>query len=94
MRRKKRHHDSIMPKKRYSWMRLGDLPSGRKGIVRRLRGGGALTSRLTAMGISLGAELVVVQNFGRGPIIIKVRNTRVALGRGEAAHIRVEAIDE
>jgi ferrous iron transport protein A len=92
MRRKKRHHDSIMPKKRYSWMRLGDLPSGRKGIVRRLRGGGALTSRLTAMGISLGAELVVVQNFGQ--IIIKVRNTRVALGRGEAAHIRVEAIDE
>jgi ferrous iron transport protein A len=75
-------------------MRLGDLPSGRKGIVRRLRGGGALTSRLTAMGISLGAELVVVQNFGQGPIIIKVRNTRVALGRGEAAHIRVEAIDE
>ena len=49
-------------------MRLGDLPSGRKGIVRRLRGGGALTSRLTAMGISLGAELVVVQNFGRGDL--------------------------
>jgi ferrous iron transport protein A len=46
------------------------------------------------MGFSLGVELEVVQNFGRGPIIVKVRDTRVALGRGEATHIQVEAIND
>ena len=82
MRRRKRHVHISKAAKRDAWMYLGDLPAGRKGIVRWLSGGRSLTSRLTSMGFSLGVELEVVQNFGRGPLIVKVGATRVALGRG------------
>jgi len=36
----------------------------------------------------------MVQNFGRGPIIVMVRGTRIALGRGEAQKIIVIPITE
>lgn len=94
MRRRNRRHYIPKTERTNAWRLLGDLPVGRRGIVRRLRGGRGLTSRLTSMGFSLGAELEVIQNFGQGPIIVKVRDTRVALGRGEAAHIQVEVIND
>lgn len=48
-------------------------------------------SRAAALGFTPGAKVTVVQNYGRGPIIVAVRGTRLALGRGEALKIRIEA---
>jgi len=31
----------------------------------------------------------MVQNFGHGPVIVLVRDTRIALGRGEVSRVRV-----
>jgi Fe2+ transport system protein FeoA len=31
----------------------------------------------------------MVQNFGHGPLIVNIRGTRIALGRGEAAKVVV-----
>jgi Fe2+ transport system protein FeoA len=36
----------------------------------------------------------VIQNYGHGPIIVNLRDTRVALGRGEAGKILVEPVVE
>lgn len=69
---------------------LGELPTGAHAVVRALRGGKGFSSRLSAMGVTPGADVTVVQNFGRGPMLIEVRDTRVALGRGEASKIEVE----
>jgi len=52
--------------------------------------GRELTSRLTSLGLTPGADLEVIQNYGRGPLIINVRGTHVALGRGEARKLFVE----
>lgn len=52
--------------------------------------GHELTSRLTSLGLTPGADLEVIQNYGRGPLIINVRGTHVALGRGEARKLLVE----
>jgi Fe2+ transport system protein FeoA len=41
------------------------------------------------MGFTPGAEVTVLQNFGRGPLIARVRDARIALGRGEARKIQV-----
>lgn len=63
---------------------LSALDPGEVGIVRELAGGWAFVSRLAALGFTPGAQVTMVQNFGRGPLIVLVRGTRVALGRGEA----------
>jgi len=70
---------------------LTDLPGGAHAAVRALRGGRELASRLIAMGLAVGTPIEVLQNRGRGPLLVLVRDTRIALGRGEAAKVMVEA---
>jgi ferrous iron transport protein A len=69
---------------------LDRTTQGSRAIVRTLTGGIGLVSRLAAMGIVSGAPILVLQNRGRGPMLVLVRDTRVALGRGEARRIVVE----
>jgi Fe2+ transport system protein FeoA len=71
---------------------LVDLAVGARAMVSRLGGGRELASRLSSLGLTAGAEVAVVQNYGRGPIIVAVRGARLALGRGEAARVFVEVI--
>lgn len=71
---------------------LADVPPGRRGQVRRLRGGTSFVGRMGALGFTVGAEASVVQNFGRGPLLVLIRDTRVALGRGEALKVLVEEL--
>ena len=68
---------------------LTDLTSGSRATVREMRGGKNIMSRLSAMGLSVGSELEVLDNRGHGPILVLVRGTRIALGRGEAIKIIV-----
>jgi ferrous iron transport protein A len=71
---------------------LIDLPAGERGVVRLLRGGEDFNHRMAALGFTLGVEVTVVQNYGRGPILVTVRDTRIALGRGEALKVLVEVL--
>lgn len=73
-----------------TYVSLDQLAQGSQAVVQQLRGGNELTSRFAAMGLSEGARLVVLQNTGHGPILVNVRDTRIALGRGEAVRILVE----
>lgn len=68
---------------------LSKLDAGEVGVVRELRGGRGVVGRLAVLGFTPDAEVMMVQNFGRGPLIVTVRDTRIALGRGEAGKIRV-----
>jgi ferrous iron transport protein B len=64
-----------------------------EGIIHRISGGKAITSRLAGMGIVPNVRVKVLRSSA-GPILIQVANTRVALGEGEASKIfvyRVEA---
>jgi len=71
---------------------LSELPAGSIGFVRQMRGGREFNSRMVSLGFTVGVEVVVIQNYGRGPMTVEVRDTRVALGRGEAIKILVEAL--
>ncbi len=66
---------------------LSALPTGCGGRVAALTGGHGLIARLAALGLTPGVPFEVAQNSGHGPIIVLVRETRLALGRGEAEHI-------
>ena len=69
---------------------LSSVRSGESVRIRRMNGGHQFLSRLASLGFTPGARLQVVQNYGHGPIIVHLRDTRVALGRGEAKKILVE----
>lgn len=68
---------------------LSALAPGEVRIVQNLAGGRGFVSRLAALGFTPGAEVTMVQNFGHGPIIVIVRGTRIALGRGEASKVLI-----
>lgn len=57
------------------------------------RRGRNFRARCLALGLSPGAEVEVVRNSGHGPLIVSVRGTRVALGRGEAEGLLVKRTD-
>lgn len=81
-----------MPKQNFLATRaLSDLAVGEAAVVCALDGGRGLAARLAAMGVSPGARITVLQNRGAGPLLARVRDTRIALGRSEAARILVEA---
>ena len=68
---------------------LSAMRTGEHGVVVEMNGGRGVLGRMTALGFTPGAEITIVQNFGRGPLIALVRDTRIALGRGEAGHLFV-----
>jgi ferrous iron transport protein A len=69
---------------------LGSLEDGQDAIVCGLNGGQRFVSRASAMGFTPDTPVTMVQNFGRGPVLVYLRDTQVALGRGEAAKIQIE----
>jgi ferrous iron transport protein A len=68
---------------------LIELGPNQEGTVVALEGGRGLVSRLATLGFTPGAPLTMVQNFGHGPVIVRVRDARIALGRGQALKILV-----
>lgn len=72
---------------------LHGLPTGSSGQVMALTGGHHLVARLAALGLTPGATFEVAQNPSHGPVIVLVRDTRLVLGRGEAAHVLVTPLE-
>jgi len=69
---------------------LAEVAAGEVATVLDFLGGRMVNNRLASLGFTPGVTVDMAQNYGRGPLIVKVRGTRVALGRGEAAKIIVE----
>lgn len=69
---------------------LSALQPNQKGYVQRLAGGRGFMGRLASLGFTPGVEVSMIQNYGRGPVIVEVRGARVALGRREALRILVK----
>jgi Fe2+ transport system protein FeoA len=68
-------------------------PGGRHGRgAHPWRGGGRAGTggeRLAALGFIAGTRLQVETNYGYGPVIVRIRGARVAVGRGQAARVLV-----
>ncbi len=70
-------------------VRLSALEPGETAEICDFVAGHSLVSRLSALGFTPEARVIMVQNYGRGPVIVSIRDTRIALGRGEAGKVRV-----
>ncbi|MCW4010745.1 MAG: ferrous iron transport protein A [Candidatus Bathyarchaeota archaeon] len=69
---------------------LNTLSSGTEAKITKIIGGCGLIKRLTEMGLTHGTQVKVVSEPCGGPVLIEVRDTRLALGRGVAMKIFVE----
>ena len=71
-------------------MPLTTVKLGQKVRLKSISAGRGLRSRLSAMGIVPGVELVVVNTTFAGPMVVKVKDSKVILGRGIAMKMTVE----
>ena len=58
------------------------------------RGQRQIVKRLLDLGLTRGCTFKVVQGRGRGPVLVEVRGTRIALGHGLANKVLVEIVEE
>jgi len=70
-------------------MPLSMLSMGEEAEFVDVRGGRGVRKRLSALGLNPGMKVTVVQNAMRGPIVLGVMDSRIALGRGMAHRILV-----
>jgi ferrous iron transport protein A len=64
------------------------LGEGNEGVVITVSGGHGLVRKLSDLGFVPGTRVKVLSN-SRGPILINVRDSRIAMGRGMAMKILV-----
>jgi Fe2+ transport system protein FeoA len=57
-----------------------------------IEGGTQIRRRLADMGLSTGMEVKVITGIEHGPIILAVKDSRLAIGRGMAEKIIVEKV--
>jgi ferrous iron transport protein A len=72
---------------------LTRIPRGAWAIVSELPKTHGLAKRLCALGLTPGSEVCVLQNRGRGPLIVEVHGARLALGRGQADRVTVQPFE-
>jgi Fe2+ transport system protein FeoA len=68
---------------------LADLKSGERATISALKAGKNINARLSTLGFTPGVSIYMTHNYGHGLIVVNVRDTRIALGRGEARTILV-----
>ena len=72
---------------------LAMISPGEQVRLESIHGGEKLNLRLSALGLTPGVEFCVVQDAG-GPLLISVRDSRIALGRGLAHHVMVSLVNK
>lgn len=79
--------------KTLSSLPLIELEPGNMGYVRQLQGGRAVVGRLAALGFTPGAPVTLIRKQHRGPLLVSVRGTQIALGQQEAQHVLLSPAD-
>lgn len=74
-------------------MTLFDAKKGISYIVKGLFVEEAVTRRLQALGLNDGTTITVLNRKKKGALIIKVRGTRLAIGKHIASSIEVDETD-
>ncbi len=71
-------------------MPLAFVKVGSKVILQHIQAGLELKNRMTSLGLIPGIEIEVIQNQQSGPFMIKIRDNKIAIGRGVALKLLVE----
>lgn len=72
---------------------LADMEVDREGIIYKLEGGTGFQARLQALNIRIGKRIKKISaNPFRGPIVVEVDSSRVAIGYGMAQKVMVDIV--
>ena len=72
---------------------LSSVPVGQSVQLARIDAGRRLKHRLAELGLTPGVTLTIIQKNG-GPILISVRDSRIAIGREMANKIQVTKLND
>ncbi|NQU15545.1 MAG: transcriptional repressor [Desulfobacteraceae bacterium] len=67
---------------------------GERVVIREMTGGKSALARLSSMGLRSGDQIEIINNTGKGRIILGRDHTRLAIGRGVAQKIMVSVADK
>ncbi|MBN1914650.1 MAG: ferrous iron transport protein A [Parachlamydiales bacterium] len=73
-------------------MLLSEVQKNQTVQIIEIMGGRELHTKLHSMGIVVGVKCVVVRNDCRFPLIVRIQNCRLVLGRGIAEKIEVQVV--
>ncbi len=76
-----------------NYFSLSSVPVGQPVQLAKIEAGRRLKHRLTELGLTPGVTLTIIQKNG-GPILISVRDSRIAIGREMANKIQVTQLDD
>lgn len=68
---------------------LAMLSENEEAVVVEVCGGRGLIRRLSEMGFTYGTKVKVLNSNSPGPVLVFIRGSRIALGRGVAMKIMV-----
>jgi len=71
---------------------LSEFVNKTKVKILEVNCGRDFSRRLSELGLLSGEELVIIKNDQCGPVIVKILESKIALGRGEANKIYAEEI--
>jgi ferrous iron transport protein A len=71
---------------------LAMAPEGALARIIEIRAGRRAMTRLADLGFTRGSVVRVLKSFGSGPLLLEVRGSRIALGRGLAMKLLVEVL--
>jgi len=69
---------------------LLNLDVGEKGVVVRIVGGMTACRRLNELGLVPGTKIEMVNKINSGPVMIRVKGSKLALGRGMATKVYIK----
>ena len=87
-------HHSDITQNRKKIIPLIKLDINQEGIIHALEGGANFQNRLQALNIRIGKRIrKISKNPFRGPIVIEIDRSQVALGHGMAKKVMIEVED-
>ena len=73
---------------------LDTLESGAVGKIDSLAGSGSFLARAASIGFVSDTDVVVVRNGKRGALIVRLKDSDIAVGRKEARRIKVKEVSQ
>ena len=71
-------------------MKLSDAPEGARVRIAATAGTARFLGRVTAIGLTPGCVLDVLQNKRKRPVLVRCRDSAIAIDRGDCERIRGE----